>query len=98
MPSARDVRRLDEDDVRSRANPRGTRPRSKQRPRHEDASDGMVLAVEASEAESLAADLAAAGETVFTIGTVVEGDKGCTVFGSAEAWSAREAWEAVHIG
>jgi phosphoribosylformylglycinamidine cyclo-ligase len=59
---------------------------------------GMVLAVEASEAASLAADLAAAGETVFTIGTVVEGDKGCTVFGSAEAWSAREAWEAVHIG
>lgn len=59
---------------------------------------GMVLAVEASEAASLAADLAAAGETVFTIGTVVEGDKGCTVFGSAEAWSAREPWEAVHIG
>ncbi|WP_022677517.1 phosphoribosylformylglycinamidine cyclo-ligase [Novosphingobium sp. B-7] len=59
---------------------------------------GMVLAVEASEAESLAADLSAAGETVFTIGTVVEGDKGCTVFGSAEAWSAREPWEAVHIG
>ncbi|NKJ41007.1 MULTISPECIES: phosphoribosylformylglycinamidine cyclo-ligase [unclassified Novosphingobium] len=59
---------------------------------------GMVLAVEAGEAESLAADLAAAGETVFTIGTVVEGDKGCTVFGSAEAWSAREPWEAVHIG
>ena len=59
---------------------------------------GMVLAVEASEAASLAADLAAAGETVFTIGTVVEGDKGCTVFGSTEAWSAREAWEAVHIG
>ncbi len=59
---------------------------------------GMVLAVDASEAESLAADLAAAGETVFTIGTVVEGDKGCTVFGSAEAWSARAPWEAVHIG
>ncbi|GHC99263.1 phosphoribosylformylglycinamidine cyclo-ligase [Novosphingobium pokkalii] len=59
---------------------------------------GMVLAVEAGEAESLSADLTAAGETVFTIGTVVEGDKGCTVFGSAEAWSAREAWEAVHIG
>jgi len=59
---------------------------------------GMVLAVEAAEAEGLAADLAAAGETVFTIGEVVEGEKGCTVFGSAEAWSAREAWEAVHIG
>jgi phosphoribosylformylglycinamidine cyclo-ligase len=50
------------------------------------------------EAESLMADLAAAGETVAKIGEVVEGEKGCTVFGSAEAWSAREPWEAVHIG
>jgi ribosome biogenesis GTPase len=41
-----DTRRLDEDDVRSRANPRGTRPRSKQRPAHEDAAGGMVVAVD----------------------------------------------------
>jgi ribosome biogenesis GTPase len=46
MPSSRDARRLDEDDVRSRANPRGTRPRSKQRPRHEDAAEGTVVAVD----------------------------------------------------
>ena len=32
--------------MRSRANPRGSRPRSKQRPAHEDASEGMVLAVD----------------------------------------------------
>jgi ribosome biogenesis GTPase len=43
---ARDARRLDEDDVRSRANPRGTRPRSKQRPAHDDAASGMVIAVD----------------------------------------------------
>lgn len=59
---------------------------------------GMVLAVEAEGADALAADLATAGETVYRIGEVVEGDKGCTVFGSAETWSAREPWEAVHIG
>ncbi|WP_333836977.1 phosphoribosylformylglycinamidine cyclo-ligase [Novosphingobium sp.] len=59
---------------------------------------GMVLAVEAEGADALAADLTAAGETVYRIGEVVEGDKGCTVFGSAETWSAREPWEAVHIG
>jgi len=59
---------------------------------------GMVLAVEADAAEALAADLAAAGETVHRIGEVVAGDKGCTVFGSAETWSAREAWEAAHFG
>lgn len=43
MPQRHD---LDEDDVRVRANPRGSRPRSKQRPRHEDAADGMVLTVD----------------------------------------------------
>jgi ribosome biogenesis GTPase / thiamine phosphate phosphatase len=44
---ARDnTRQLDEDDVRSRANPRGTRPRSKQRPAHVDAETGRVLAVD----------------------------------------------------
>jgi ribosome biogenesis GTPase len=39
-------RELDEDDVRSRANPRGTRPRSKQRPAHDDAETGTVFAVD----------------------------------------------------
>jgi ribosome biogenesis GTPase len=42
----RDLARLDEDDIRTRANPRGSRPRSKQRPAHEDAHDGMVLTVD----------------------------------------------------
>ena len=32
--------------MRTRANPRGTRPRSKQRPAHEDAADGMVVTVD----------------------------------------------------
>jgi len=43
---ARNDSRLDEDDVRSRANPRGTRPRSKQRPAHENAALGIVFAVD----------------------------------------------------
>ncbi|WP_421837347.1 phosphoribosylformylglycinamidine cyclo-ligase [Novosphingobium sp.] len=59
---------------------------------------GMVLAVAADEAPALIADLTAAGETAFPIGTIVAGEKGCTVFGSAEAWSARAPWEAVHVG
>ncbi|HEY3735965.1 MAG TPA: ribosome small subunit-dependent GTPase A [Jatrophihabitans sp.] len=44
--SRRDLDRLDEDDIRTRANPRGSRPRSKNRPSHEDAHDGMVLTVD----------------------------------------------------
>ena len=59
---------------------------------------GMVLAVAADDAAGVIADLEAAGETVFTIGAIGEGARGCTVRGSAEAWSAREPWEAVHVG
>jgi ribosome biogenesis GTPase / thiamine phosphate phosphatase len=36
----------DEDDIRVRANPRGSRPRTRQRPDHEDAADAMVIAVD----------------------------------------------------
>lgn len=57
---------------------------------------GMVLAVPADGAEALAADLAAAGETVFAIGTIAAGERGCTVSGGAESWSARAPWNAVH--
>jgi ribosome biogenesis GTPase len=39
-------RDFDEDDVRVRANPRGSRPRSKIRPSQQDAADAMVLAVD----------------------------------------------------
>lgn len=46
MPSHDDVSRLDEDDVRIRPGRRNTRPRSKQRPAHEDASPGMVVTVD----------------------------------------------------
>lgn len=46
MARRHDVGRLDEDDVRVRPGRRGTRPRSKQRPAHVDASEGMVVAVD----------------------------------------------------
>jgi len=57
---------------------------------------GMVLAVSAEEAEGVTADLTAAGETVFRIGQIREGTRGCTVRGGDEVWSARGAWEATH--
>jgi phosphoribosylformylglycinamidine cyclo-ligase len=57
---------------------------------------GMVLAVAADEAASVAQALTAAGETVFTIGRIEPGARGCTVSGSAEAWSARAPWQAEH--
>lgn len=42
----RDTHRIDEDDVRVRPGRRGTRPRSKRRPLHEDAVEGMVVTVD----------------------------------------------------
>jgi phosphoribosylformylglycinamidine cyclo-ligase len=58
---------------------------------------GMVLAVAPDEAVALVHDLTQAGEQVFTIGEIVTGERGCTVTGGAETWSARQAWEAVHL-
>jgi phosphoribosylformylglycinamidine cyclo-ligase len=58
---------------------------------------GMVLAVAADEVASLLADLTAVGETAHVIGAIEDGQRGCTVQGSAEVWSARQDWEAVHL-
>ncbi|RDE06356.1 phosphoribosylformylglycinamidine cyclo-ligase [Sphingomonas aracearum] len=57
---------------------------------------GMVAIVEAEEAEGVAAALTEAGETVFRIGEIVTGQRGCTVKGSAGTWSARSDWTATH--
>ena len=57
---------------------------------------GMVVVAAAADAVEVAAVLEAAGETVFTIGAVEVGMRGCTVSGSAETWSARANWRATH--
>jgi phosphoribosylformylglycinamidine cyclo-ligase len=59
---------------------------------------GMVAAVREGDAAAVTQALEAAGETVFRIGGIAEGPKGCTVRGSAETWSAREDWTATHAG
>ena len=58
---------------------------------------GMAAVIAPDEADGVKAALEAAGETVFVIGRVEPGQRGCTVVGTDEAWSAREAWEAVHL-
>jgi phosphoribosylformylglycinamidine cyclo-ligase len=59
---------------------------------------GMVLAVRPELVDEVSAELAEAGETVFPIGTIEEGSKGCTVRGSAGTWSGETDWEAIHHG
>ena len=57
---------------------------------------GMAVVVDAGAADAVAAALEAAGETVFRIGAVEAGPRGCTVKGSAETWSAKADWSATH--
>ncbi|WP_120076719.1 phosphoribosylformylglycinamidine cyclo-ligase [Aurantiacibacter odishensis] len=57
---------------------------------------GMVLAVTPDKVDAVTAALTEAGESVFRIGEIVEGQRGCTVKGSAGTWSARSDWTADH--
>ncbi|WP_422921392.1 phosphoribosylformylglycinamidine cyclo-ligase [Sphingomonas donggukensis] len=59
---------------------------------------GMAVIVAADEAEAVSAALTQAGETVFRIGAVEAGERGCTVIGGTETWSARARWTATHAG
>jgi len=59
---------------------------------------GMVAIVSEGDADAVTASLEASGETVHRIGRIDAGEKGCTVRGSAETWSAREDWSATHVG
>ncbi len=57
---------------------------------------GMVLAVTPDKVDTVTSALSEAGETVFRIGEIVEGQRGCTVKGSAGTWSAKADWVAEH--
>jgi len=57
---------------------------------------GMVLVVAPEQVYGVMQGLADAGETAFPVGYIEAGTRGCTVSGSAEAWSAREPWSATH--
>ncbi len=57
---------------------------------------GMVAIVAPEDQDHVGVALAGAGEVAFVIGRVEEGQRGCTVSGSAETWSARAAWSATH--
>ena len=59
---------------------------------------GMAVIAAPGEAEPVRQALEAAGETVFAIGDVEDGKRGCTVRGSADTWSARSDWTATRHG
>ena len=59
---------------------------------------GMVIAVAEGDVAGVTAALEAAGETVHRIGHIAAGDKGCTVSGGVETWSAQGDWTGTHNG
>jgi len=59
---------------------------------------GMAIVVAKTDVPAITAALKEGGETVLRVGEVVAGQKGCTVSGSIETWSARANWSATHHG
>jgi len=59
---------------------------------------GMAVVVAEGDVAAVTTALEAAGETVFRIGHIAAGEKGCTVSGGPETWSAMGAWSATHNG
>jgi phosphoribosylformylglycinamidine cyclo-ligase len=59
---------------------------------------GMALIVSRDDVSNVTQELEGQGESVFPIGAVEEGLKGCTVAGPAGSWSARGDWTATHDG
>ncbi|MEL7691589.1 phosphoribosylformylglycinamidine cyclo-ligase [Citromicrobium bathyomarinum] len=57
---------------------------------------GMVLMVAEEHVDAVTQRLEEAGETVFPIGEVVEGTRGCDVDGTAGLWSAQNDWVGEH--
>jgi len=57
---------------------------------------GMIVVVREGDVAGVTSDLEAAGETVFRIGVIEAGTRGCTVRGGPDDWSGREAWVGRH--
>ena len=57
---------------------------------------GMAVIVDGDDVGSVSTALEGAGETVFEIGRVEEGRRGCTVSGQAGAWNSSGDWSATH--
>jgi phosphoribosylformylglycinamidine cyclo-ligase len=57
---------------------------------------GMAAIIGRDQADAVAAALESAGETVFEIGRIEAGPRGCTVSGTAGTWNSPEDWSATH--
>jgi phosphoribosylformylglycinamidine cyclo-ligase len=57
---------------------------------------GMVAIVAPNDADGVSLALEGAGETIFEIGRIEEGRRGCTVSSQNAAWNSSGGWCATH--
>ena len=57
---------------------------------------GMAVVVAPEQLSRVTADLQGAGETVFEIGRIEAGPRGCTVSGQIGTWNSPQDWSATH--
>jgi len=57
---------------------------------------GMAVIVAADEADGVTKSLEDAGETVFEMGRIERGQRGCTVRGPAGSWNSPKEWSSTH--
>ncbi|GAA4719448.1 phosphoribosylformylglycinamidine cyclo-ligase [Sphingomonas lutea] len=57
---------------------------------------GMAVIVAQDQADAVTQALEGAGERVFRIGEIVEGERGCSVSGAAGSWNAPQEWRATY--
>jgi phosphoribosylformylglycinamidine cyclo-ligase len=57
---------------------------------------GMAVIVAPEQADTVSNAVEGAGETVFEIGRIEAGERGCTVSGQAGIWNSAEDWSATH--
>ena len=57
---------------------------------------GMAVIVGAKEADAVAQALEGAGETIFAIGRIEEGPRGCTVTGKTGSWNSAKDWSVIY--
>ena len=57
---------------------------------------GMAVIVSPDDSDRVSNALESAGETVFLIGNIEQGHRGCTVSGGAGSWNASRDWSATH--
>jgi phosphoribosylformylglycinamidine cyclo-ligase len=57
---------------------------------------GMAVILAPEQIDPVMAALRGAGETVFKIGRIEEGPRGCTVSGQVGTWNSPKDWSATH--